>query len=192
MNTKMDSGCQSDEPFGKPIPTGASFDSRGHSGGYRTHLRCPHCGGSDLNKVSLAYQKGVSRVTARTRFRGLLFGNDGPDLVFGTTVTKGERQTELAGRLRPPKKWSYLKLLGWTSVISLAVLIVYVHSVMGSSTKVSGLPAVAGMFVVASGFLISLFVVWRHNYWVYPRRHAEWNDSWLCQRCGWVSSQGLG
>jgi hypothetical protein len=60
---------------------------------------------------------------------------------------------------------------------------------MGSSTKVSSLPVVVGMFVLAIGSLVSLFVIWRHNHLVYPRQHAEWNDSWVCQRCGGVSAQ---
>jgi hypothetical protein len=93
--------------------------------------------------------------------------------------------------LQPPVKWSYRKLIGWSVVVSIVMLIVYVHSVMGSSTKVSALPAVVGMFLVATGFLMSLFLIWRHNHLVYPGQHAEWNDSWLCTRCGGVSSHGL-
>jgi hypothetical protein len=77
-------------------------------------------------------------------------------------------------------------------VVFFAMMIVYVHSVMGSSTRVSAFPAVGGMFVITSGFLFLLLLIWKHNHLVYPRQYAEWNDSWLCQRCGGVSSQGLG
>jgi len=180
------------QSFSKPVPRDVSFDSRGASRGYGRELRCPNCGGSDLKRVSLAYQEGLYRVDTRSRLRGLLFGSDGPEVIVGKAVTQGVHQTQLSRRLRPPMKWSYLKLLGWTAAISFTVLIVYIHSVMESFRKVSALPAVAGMFVVATGFLLALFVVWRHNHLAYPRRYAEWNDSWLCQRCGGVSSQRLG
>jgi rubredoxin len=188
MNMNTDSRCQNNS-LREPIRGGASFDSRGHSQGYRTDWRCPNCGGSDLKKASLAYQEGVYRVDTKIRLRALLFGSGGPNVIVGKAVTRGVHQTQLSRRLRPPMKWSYLKLLGWTVVISFTVLIVYVHSVMGSSTKVSALPTELGMFGVATGFLLLLFLVWRHNHLAYPGRYAKWNDSWLCERCGGVSSQ---
>jgi hypothetical protein len=145
-----------------------------------------------MKKASLAYQEGVYRVDTKTRLRALLFGSGGPIVIVGKAVTQGVHETELSRRLRPPMKWSYLKLLSWTVVIFFTVLIVYVHSVMESSTKVSVLPAELGMFGVATGFLLLLFLVWRHNHLAYPRRFAKWNDSWLCERCGGVSSQRPG
>ncbi len=184
-------GRLQNEFAGKSLLGGPLFHSRGPSRGYGTERRCPNCGGS-VKKVSLAHEEGVYRVDAKTRLRAFLFGSDGPNVIVCKAVTQGVHQTQLSRRLRPPMKWSYLKLLGWTVVLTFTVLIVYVHSVMGSSTKVSALPAVVGMFVVATGFLISLVLTWGHNHLVYPRQYAEWNDSWLCQRCGGVSSQRLG
>jgi hypothetical protein len=157
--------------------------------GQRMDLRCPNCNSLDLKKVSLAYQEGVYRVDTRTRLRAFLFGSEGPNVIIGKAVTQGVHETQLSERLRPPMKWSYLKLIGWSVVVSLVTLIVYVHSVMGSSTKVSSLPAMVGMFVVATGFLFLFFVFWRHNHLVYPRQYAEWDTSWVCQRCGGISSQ---
>jgi lipid-A-disaccharide synthase-like uncharacterized protein len=185
MNTKTGSRCQDS------IPEDALFYSRGPSRGRGANWRCPNCGGSDLKKVSLAYQEGVSRVDTKTRLRAFLLGSDGPDVIVGNAVTRGIHQTQLSRRFRPPMKWSYLKLIGWSAVVSFAVLIVYVHTVMGNSTKVSALPAEFGMLGVATGFLFLLFLIWKHNHLVYPRQYAEWNDSWLCQRCGGVSSQRL-
>lgn len=157
---------------------------------FEMELRCPSCNGTNLKRVSLAYDEGLYRVDARSRLRGFLFGSGGPSVIVGKAVTQGVHQTQLSNRLRPPMKWSYVKLIGWLALVSSIALIGYVHSVMGSSTKVSSLPGVVGMFVLAIGFLVSLFVIWRHNHLVYPRQHAEWNDSWVCQRCGGVSAQG--
>ncbi len=188
MNTKTDIRYHN-EPLRESVPTGASFDSHRTSRGYGRELRCPNCGGSDFKKASLAYQEGLYRVHTRSRLRGFLLGGAGPDVIVGRAVTKGVQQTELSKRLRPPTKWSYGKLMGLTAAVSFTMLIVYVHSVMGSSGKVSPEPAVAGMVVVTMGFLVSLIVVLRHNHFVYPKQYAEWEHSWLCTRCGGVSSQ---
>jgi hypothetical protein len=184
MNT--DKRCENDS-LREAMPRARSFGSAGRSRGYGRELRCPKCGGSDLKKVSLAYQEGVYRVHTRSRVQGFLFGGDGPDVIVGRTVTEGVQQTELSKRLRPPTKWSYIKLMGWWAAVSVTVLIVYVHSVTGSSTRVSSPTAVVGMFIVGIGFLVSLILVWSHNNLVYPKQYAEWNDSWLCRRCGGVS-----
>lgn len=173
------------------IPREAHFHSLRPPRGQRMDLRCPNCGSSELKKASLVYEEGLSRIKAKSRLRGVAFGDDGPNVVAGTVATNEIAQTQLSKRLRPPKEWSYLKVIGWSVVVSFVMLIAYVRSIMGSSTRVSSLPAMAGMFVVAIGFVLSLFLIWRHNHLVYPKQHAEWNDSWLCQRCGGVSSQNV-
>jgi hypothetical protein len=186
MNT--DNRCENNF-LREAMPRARSFGPAERSRGYGRELRCPRCGGSNLKKVSLAYQEGVYRVHTRSRFLGFLFGSDGPDLIVGRGVTEGVQQTELSKRLRPPTKWSYIKLTGWWAAVSVTVLIMYVHSVMGSSTRVSSPTAVVGMFVVGIGFLVSLFLVWINNRLAYPRQYEEWNHRWLCQRCGEVSYQ---
>lgn len=158
MNRNTDSRCK------KPISWDALFHSRRPLRSYGTDWRCPNCRSSDLKKVSLLYQEGVARVTARTRFHGLLFGNNGLDMVFGTTVTRGELQTDLASWLRPPKKWSYLKLFGWSVVVSFVALIVYVHSVMQSSGMASSLPVRLYVLIPTMIFFVLLMLFGWHNY----------------------------
>jgi hypothetical protein len=159
------------------------------SRGDRMDLRCPSCNGTDLKKISVAYQEGLSRVDARTRLRGFVLGSDGPDVIVGKAVTQGVHQTQLSKRLRPPVKWSYLKLTGWSALVSFAALIGYVHSVMSSSTRASALPVAISTVVLAAVFLFLLGLFWRHNQLIYPRQHAEWSLSFICQRCGAVSVQ---
>jgi|SRR5579862_157142 len=190
MSTKTEFQYQN-ESLRKAVPRDASFDSRGAPRAYGRELRCPNCLGVDLKKVSLAYEESVSRITAITRFRGLLFGNDGPDLVFGRSVTKGERKTKLASRIRPPKKWSYGKLFLGAGLVSVVSLILYIHFVMASSEKVSGLPVVVFGVIGTVVLLASVAVMWRHSQWVYPRKYAEWDRSFVCERCGVVSKHDL-
>jgi hypothetical protein len=134
----------------------------GVSRGDRMDLRCPNCNGTDLKRISVAYQEGLSCIDAR-RLRGFVFGSDGPDVIVGKVVTQGVHQTQLSKRLRPPMNWSYLKLIGWSALVSFAALIGYVHSVMGSSTRASALPVAIGTVVLAGVFVLLVGLFWRHN-----------------------------
>lgn len=157
----------------------------------KMELRCLNCGSTDLRKVSLLYQEGRSRLKARTRVRCVVFGTDGPDLIFGHANTAGILQTQLSKDSQPPAKWSYLKLLGWLAFGLLVALVAYVHEVMGGSGTISSL--LVSMYVVALCCLI-FFVVglfWRHNHLVYPREHAKWDRSFLCQQCGSVTTRRI-
>ena len=102
-------------------------------------LECPNCRSTDLKKVSLAYQEGLQRVNTRMRLRGVVVGSDGPDVVVGRATTKGTQQTEISKALTPPKKWSYLKLFGWSVLVFLSVgwIVFYVNTITNNSSSVS-------------------------------------------------------
>ncbi len=172
---------------GHAIPREAHFGSPRPPRGKQMDLRCPNCHTSDLKKVSLAYQEGLSRVRTKSRLRALLFGEDGPNVMVGTAVTRGTQQTELSKSLRPPNKWSYGKVLLWAGIVSVLSLIFYTHRVMSSASMASGLPVVMFGVIGAVVLLASVAVIWRHNLLVYPWQYAEWDRSFVCQRCGAVS-----
>jgi len=153
--------------------------------------RCPHCQSTDLRKVSLVYREGLFDMNARTRLRGFLLGTDGPDVVLGRARTAGVQQTQLSKDLRPPAKWSSLKLTGWFGLCSFVALVAYVRSVM-SSSMASSLPVF--IYVVAASCLLLIlgFLFWRHNHLVYPRQYAAWERSFLCMRCSSVNAQPIG
>src|SRR5438094_290268 len=91
--------------------------------GDKMDLRCPKCNSTDLKKVSLAYQEGTYHIKTRTRIRGLLFASGGPDVLVGRTTTGGTQQSALSKRLCPPAKWSYVKLVLWSGVVTLITLL---------------------------------------------------------------------
>jgi hypothetical protein len=122
---------------------------------WKMEMHCPHCQSTDLRKVSLVYQEGRLDAKARTRLRGFLLGTDGPDLVVGGANSTGVLQSQLSRNLRPPVKWSFLKLAGWFALSSFVALIAYVHSVMSTSATASSLP-VSIYVVVASCLLLFL------------------------------------
>src|ERR1700682_2472363 len=66
----------------------------GAARGEQMDLRCPSCNGTDLKKLSLAYQQGRVRVDTRTRLRGVVVGEGGPNVVVGRATTRGIQETE--------------------------------------------------------------------------------------------------
>ena len=160
-------------------------------GGNKMDLRCPNCNSADLKSLSVAFQEGRSSVNTRSRLRGVVVGDGGPDVVVGRATTHGTQQTELSKRLSPPAKWSYRKLIVWSAVISLVALIVYVHSVMSGPGPASSFPAKSVCRSFPRRFSRPGGSVWRHNHSTYSREYAEWDRSFLCERCGAVSQHDL-
>jgi hypothetical protein len=154
-------------------------------------LQCPNCRSTDLKKVSLAYQEGLQHVSTRTRLRGVVVGSDGPDVVVGRATTKGTQQTEISKTLTPPKKWSYLKLFGWSVLVFLSVgwIVFYVNAITTNTSSVSSVPLTI-YAMLSGGIVVVLFLVyWKHNNSIYPRKYAKWDRSFICERCGGVSQQ---
>jgi|HubBroStandDraft_6_1064221.scaffolds.fasta_scaffold100131_2 hypothetical protein len=173
------------------VYTSKRWSLPGSSTGRRNYmdLRCPQCDSSDLKKVSLAYQEGLYHANTRTRLTGLLFGSAGPSALIGRARTKGSHQTELSRVLRPPLKWSYLKLVGWFGLILFISVIAYVQEVMASPPPVSSLPGELFAVVLCGVFVLLLAVIWKHNHSTYSTEYAKWNRSFVCQRCGAVNPQ---
>jgi len=154
-------------------------------------LRCPKCNSTDLKKVSLAYEEGHFRIEARTRLRAVVAGGGGPDLVVGRATTRGTQQSALSKKLTPPVKWSYLKIIGWSALVFLCGcwLVFYVNTVTTNATTVLTAPLTAFALISAAVFVLLLFFVWKHNHSTYQKQFAEWDSSFICQRCGVASLQ---
>jgi fatty acid desaturase len=152
-------------------------------------LRCLDCNSTDLKRFSLAYQESVRHVDTRTRLRAFLFGSDGPNLIVGRADTQGVHWTQLSRVLSPPRKWSYVRLILWSLIVTLAALFAYVVFVASSVPPVSTFPMKMYIFVAPVAFLVLGFAVWRHNHLTFPKEYAQWNRSFICQRCGAVSQQ---
>src|SRR5713226_986399 len=156
--------------------------------------RCPKCNSTDLKKVSLAYQEGLFRTDARARLSAALVGGNGPDLLVGRTTTQASHQSALSKKLSPPAKWSYLRVGSWSVLAFLCIgwLVFYVNAVTTNSSTVSSPPLTFFALISAAIFALLLFIVWKHNHSKYHRRFAEWDRSFICQRCGAVSQKEVG
>src|SRR5712692_10086414 len=152
-------------------------------------LRCPKCNSTDLKKVSLAHEEGQFRVDTRTRLRGVIVGEGGPDVVVGRATTRGIQQTELSKHLSSPAKWSYKKLVLWFAVVSFIALVVYVRSVMSGPAPASSLPVSLYAILAPAAFISMVAVFWNHSHSTYQRQYTQCNQSGICQRCGAVRQQ---
>jgi hypothetical protein len=154
-------------------------------------LRCPKCNGTDLKKVSLAYQEGLYRVDTSTRLSAALVGGSGPDLAVGHATTHASHQSALSKQLSPPVKWSYLKVGAWSVLAFLCIgwLVFYVNTVTTNSSNVLSFPLTAFGLISCGIFVLLLFLVWRHNHSTYPQQYARWDSSFVCLRCGAIGLQ---
>ena len=151
-------------------------------------LRCPQCNSTDLKKLSLAYEEGISHINARSRLRGVVVGSDGPDLVVGSGATKGIQQTAISKAAAPPTRWSYKRLVGWSVLVFLAVgwIVFYTNTVTTNSGSILSVPLTLYMVVALGIFAVILTCFWKHNAG-YALKFARWNRSFMCNRCGTIS-----
>jgi len=156
-------------------------------------LRCPKCNSTDLKKVSQAHEEGLFRNESRTRLRAVVVGGGGPDIVVGRATAHGTQQSALSKKLTPPVKWSYLKVTGWSVLVFVCAgwLVFYVNTVTTNATTVSSAPLTLFALISGAIFALLLFLVWRHNHSSYQTQYAQWDKSFICERCGTVSQQAL-
>lgn len=163
------------------------------SRGDHMELRCPQCNSTDLKKLSLAYQEGISHVNARTRLRGVVVGSDGPDLVVGSGTTEGLQQTAISNAAAPPTRWSYKRLVGWSVLLFLAVgwIVFYTNTVTTNSQTIASVALAVYTTLAVCTFVAIFAAFWRHNHATYPRQHAKWDRSFICNRCGTMSEHNF-
>lgn len=149
---------------------------------------CPQCNSTDLEKLSLAYEEGISHINARTRLRGVVVGSDGPDLVIGSGITKGIQQTAISKAVAPPARWSYKRLFGWSVLSFLAVgwIVFYRNTVTTNSESVLSVPLTLYIVVSLGIFAVLVTYFWKHNAG-YRLKLAKWDRSFLCNCCGNIS-----
>jgi len=153
-------------------------------------FRCPQCNSTDIKKLSLAYQEGISHVNAHTRLRGVVVGSDGPDMVVGSGTTQGIQQSAISKTAAPPTRWSYKRLVGWSVLVFFAVgwIVFYTNAVTTKSESILSVPLTLYMVVALGIFAVILTCFWKHNAG-YRLKFARWNASFLCNRCGNISEQ---
>jgi hypothetical protein len=133
---------------------------------------CPNCNSKDLKKLSLIYAAGVYE--SRGRIAGVLFGS-GDGFFFGQS--RGTSQNRLSAMLRPPRKAPYLApAIFW--VIGLFIVMAFAGREKLSWAR--GALAVSHLLALPTYLLAALV----HNFFVRPKKYKDWNEEFICQRCG--------
>jgi hypothetical protein len=86
-----------------------------------------------------------------------------------------------------------LKVGSWSVLAFLCIgwLVFYVNAVTTNSSAVSSPPLTFFALIAAAIFLLMMFLVRRHNHTAYAEGYAQWDRSFICQRCGAVSEQKI-
>ena len=152
-------------------------------------MECLVCQSTNLVKVSLAYEQGLSEYKGQSRSRGMSLGNAGLGLWGGRTKSTGTFQTRLSARLSPPTKWSY-----WTIVkVWFAGLIVawFVGIALAPANAYKAKEFTREFAWAMDAYVAALvffgWLVWRYNRRVFPVRRRIWDGSFLCRRCGEIA-----
>ena len=150
---------------------------------------CPHCQSENTNKLSISYENGLTQVRTQTAGIGGLLGLFGPAIGVGLARTRGTHQTGTSLRVAPPKKKSIIMAaLAFYQAMFLgqgvAVLLTRLYPAMKSSAFI-----LVFFFLVA--WIAYLVHVVRFNRRVWPRAMSEWNERFICNRCGEIFRPGL-
>ena len=136
---------------------------------------CPHCQSTEIQRFSVAYQSGISQINTKSAGIGMsLSGKVG----IGGAKTKGQSQTELSRMTAPPKKLTYGIWIGCGFVASFFLSFLF-NQILPQEIA-DGL-AIFGSAGLALYFMYRSF---RYNRDVHPKLMQQWNNSWVCFRCG--------
>lgn len=131
--------------------------------------KCPVCKDEGTQKVSIAYESGISVVESTTVGLAASIGS-GPTML-GVAKTRGTSQTVAAMRLSPPEKISYRKLF---------YAYVFPSSVTDFMKRlVPGLPKPSVVRLYRDLRAAQTF-----NNHEYPKLIEEWHNQFICLRCG--------
>jgi hypothetical protein len=138
-------------------------------------LACPKCASSEVRKLSLIYNEGLSTINTQSMSAGSAFGSGG-GMAFGTssTSTTGRQQTALSKEAAPPAKklWPLWAALG--GILALMGIGGLRHSVFEGA-----------LYIGMAAYSIQRALRGREfNTAVLPGLLAKWNASFLCNRCG--------
>jgi hypothetical protein len=138
-------------------------------------MECSVCQSTNLVKVSLAYEQGLSEYKGRSRSHGLALGTGGLGLWGGRAKTKGTFQTRLSERLSPPFRLAGLIILWFVGT-----------AVQENAHNVKEFSRIFGWAMDAYAMALVIFwcLIWRYNHLLFPTQYRRWDRSFMCRRCG--------
>jgi predicted RNA-binding Zn-ribbon protein involved in translation (DUF1610 family) len=155
---------------------------------------CPRCGSSDIQSVPLVYEAGTSTSISKGHVIGLAgLGTDNLTPLGGVTTTRHRQQTLLAARYSPPPPQT-------ASNDATALLFILVFSLSGFGTLILTMWSenlILASFLILGGLLTlipaikafkSMQAKQKELTTAYAKKLKEWQDSFVCQKCGYFGS----
>lgn len=139
-----------------------------------SNLACPKCTSTEVRKLSLIYNEGLS--TIHTQSTSVGSGVAGGGMAFGSASTHsvGRQQTALSKQAAPPDKKRWLL---WSAAAVFVGLIS-----LGNITH-PGLWTLIGLGITAMSVKFAVSGR-RYNLDVHPGLYQKWEQSFMCNRCG--------
>lgn len=138
---------------------------------------CPSCKDENTQRLSLAYESGLSDVNTRSSGVGVGIGRGGIGVGVGGSKTKGTSQTELSKKAAPPNKKSYWR------IVKIWFVCVIVVELMASGAHSELLKTVIGLAALSALFYFC-YQAYKFNSSEWPMLAKSWQETFMCSRCG--------
>jgi len=133
-------------------------------------MQCTECNSDNVQKLSLVYEQGTQNINATSST--ITNHGFGQGFSTGTTRTSGTTQSITAQRAAPPAK----------KKIIIPIVAIVAGFVLAKYGELWGL-----LVSVVGGIYFYTSFLYNRN--VYPRLYANWQNSWLCNKCGAIYMQ---
>lgn len=141
------------------------------------NLACIKCGATEVRRLSLIYQEGLSTISTQSQTMGSSFGSGGAAFGSASTATTGHQQTALSKKASPPtKKHTIL----WAMSAGLFGVLTIGNIVSGPGF---GTLIILGITAASVRFAMQAKL---YNATAFPELHQRWERSFMCNRCGEV------
>lgn len=142
--------------------------------------KCPKCSSEQTQRLSIAYQSGLSEIKATTSGNGI-FNN-------WSSNTSGIKQTRLSAMTAPPEKRSYIWLLiGFFIIFVIWVLAVATIGVLLKiSPDIINTIAESGKWLIVAFWSYFTYRAFVFNQKTRPLLLNKWKAAFICLRCGRV------
>ena len=128
---------------------------------HHSDFACPRCHSENIQSLPIIYQSGSSGTNAITAADKFI------------AVTKGNTMTDLARSVAPPTK----KEENWWPTFVFGAL-----AYIGFENDSTILGLIGGLLAV--GGFYSIYEIDNYNKNVFPVEYDNWQNSYLCHRCG--------
>lgn len=138
---------------------------------------CPSCKDENTQRLSLAYESGRSDVNSHSRGVGVGIGRGGIGVGVGGSKTRGTSQTELSKKAAPPNKKSYWR------IVKIWFVCTIVAQLVGGMMNSSWLTNVSVLATSGAALYFS-YLAYKFNNKDWPVLVKNWQETFMCSRCG--------